>query len=215
MTWGNALLAGVIVATDSDERISKAAVENNYLFGSVKEAGEASDDWRANTRMSMHLSTLLVASDYSASGPLEFFERKALRALGNNLNAGFVATTTGDIQLATKKARPNGGCCGFPSAHTSRAFATALIARRNYQQSILHPGIHNTLTLATYLSAYATGWARVESQAHYPSQVLWGAVYGNFVSSLIYDMTNSIEPNLFTFFYLSSDEMMVTFNYQF
>ena len=49
--------------------------------------------------------------------------------------------------------------------------------------------MQNSLIAATYTSAYLTAWARVEAGAHYPSQVLAGAAFGTFLSSVLHDMT--------------------------
>jgi hypothetical protein len=45
---------------------------------------------------------------------------------------------------------------------------------------------YSAKTLETFLG-YSVAWARVELGAHYPTDVLAGAVLGNFVSLLLHD----------------------------
>ncbi|WP_161569561.1 phosphatase PAP2 family protein [Veronia nyctiphanis] len=124
-----------------------------------------------------------------------------------------MATTTGSIQQATKELRPTGKCCGWPSAHTSRAFATAHIAKRNYDKSGLTTLTKDMLIYSTFLTAYATGWARVEAGEHYPSQVFIGAAYGNFLSSVLYDSTESLD--ILPMISIEPDFMMIGVHYEF
>jgi len=42
--------------------------------------------------------------------------------------------------------------------------------------------------------ALGTGWARVEAQKHYPSDVLAGMALGNFMAAFIYDAFMGLEP---------------------
>lgn len=214
MTWTN-LLAGIVFSVgELDENATRSILRQPYIFSSQNKASNYSNKLRMTTRISMNVSSLLVEED-NAGDYYDTTINKSVRFLTDNLNAGIVATTTGDIQVLTDKIRPNNNCCGFPSAHTSRAFATAFIARKNYQQSNLPLWAQNSAIITTYLSAYMTGYARIESKSHYPSQVFIGAAYGNFVSSLLYDATNAYLFPVTTHFWLDPDEMMLSFSYSF
>jgi membrane-associated phospholipid phosphatase len=63
--------------------------------------------------------------------------------------------------------RPNGGSHSFPSGHTSASFSGASFLHRRYG---LKYGI------PAYVAATFVGWSRVESDAHYPRDVVAGAV---------------------------------------
>ncbi|RXJ74336.1 hypothetical protein CS022_04605 [Veronia nyctiphanis] len=188
MTWTNAAVGTLLIITDSDDSISESAMKHTYVFGSQVKAANASNQARTTTRVSMLFSSVMEASDYQGSN-LFLLKRKGMRLLRDNISAGIVATSTGTIQQRTKSRRPTSSCCGWPSAHTSRAFSTAFFARENYKNSLLPDYLSDALTYTTYATAYATAWARVEAGAHYPSQVFFGAAYGNFLSSMIYDLT--------------------------
>ncbi len=214
MVWANAGVGVVLSTGDFDERVSHSAMKHTYVFGSQDNAMDASDDYRAATRISMNISSFVVSADDDA-GYWGIAGNKALRFVTDNLNAAIVATTTADIKRTTDRDRPNGGCCGFPSGHASRAFATATIAKHNYRASELPGWVQNSAITATYFSAYLTGWARVEAGEHYPSQVFWGAAYGAFLSSMLHDVTQAYGVPFSTLISASPQEVTVSVFYAF
>jgi membrane-associated phospholipid phosphatase len=64
---------------------------------------------------------------------------------------------------------------GFPSGHTTFSFAMAWLLTQIYPR----------LAPLWYAVAVTIGWARVEGGAHFPYQVLWGAVFGTVIGWLI------------------------------
>ncbi len=75
------------------------------------------------------------------------------------------------LKRATRLPRPDGDPTGFPSGHTTFAYALAwLLTQTHPRQAPLWYGV-----------ALAIGWSRVEGQAHFPYQVLCGAVLGTVI----------------------------------
>jgi membrane-associated phospholipid phosphatase len=73
------------------------------------------------------------------------------------------------LKFTVDKRRPNGGPQSFPSAHASAAFSGASFMEKRYG---LKYGI------PAYITASFAGWSRVESNNHYPEDVLMGAAIG-------------------------------------
>jgi len=75
------------------------------------------------------------------------------------------------LKRATHLPRPDGDPTGFPSGHTTFAFALAWLLTQT----------HPRLAPLWYGVALGIGWSRVEGNAHFPYQVLSGAVFGTLV----------------------------------
>ena len=79
------------------------------------------------------------------------------------------------LKRATRLPRPDGDPSGFPSGHTTLSFALAwLLARAHPRGTPLWFGF-----------AVSIGWSRIEGHAHFPYQVLCGAVFGTGIGWLI------------------------------
>ena len=76
------------------------------------------------------------------------------------------------LKQASRLPRPNGEPTGFPSGHTTLSFAVAGLLTRAFPR----------LAPLWYVSAISIGWSRVEGHAHFPYQVLVGAVIGTGIS---------------------------------
>lgn len=75
------------------------------------------------------------------------------------------------LKRLTRLPRPDGDPTGFPSGHTTFAFALAWLLMQAYPRG----------TALWFGIAIAIGWSRVEGHAHFPYQVLCGAVLGTAV----------------------------------
>jgi membrane-associated phospholipid phosphatase len=73
------------------------------------------------------------------------------------------------LKYAIDKKRPDGGSHSFPSGHTSAAFPGAAFIHQRYGWKYAIPA---------YLGAAFVGYSRVESDNHYPEDVLAGAAIG-------------------------------------
>ena len=67
---------------------------------------------------------------------------------------------------------------GFPSGHTIAAFSVATVFARRY-------GNHRWVPWVAYGAATAIGFSRVSLQAHFPSDVFAGAVFGYVISRYV------------------------------
>ncbi len=90
------------------------------------------------------------------------------------------------LQLATGRRRPSQtegtlitgeGGRSFPSGHTTQAFAIASVIASHYQSRWVKAG--------AYGLAGAVGWARMENNAHFASDVLTGALIGTIVGRTV------------------------------
>jgi hypothetical protein len=88
---------------------------------------------------------------------------------------GLTAGITSVIKRTARRQRPSGGDFSFPSGHTSSAFASATLID-------LNSGIYGGIP--AYALATATGLSRVDTGAHYPSDVLAGAAIGTLVAGI-------------------------------
>lgn len=75
------------------------------------------------------------------------------------------------LKRATHQPRPDGEPTGFPSGHTTFAFALAWLL------SFVFP----KLRPLWFGVAVCIGWSRMEGLAHFPYQVLCGAVLGTLI----------------------------------
>ena len=76
------------------------------------------------------------------------------------------------LKQATRLPRPGGEPTGFPSGHTTLSFAVAGLLTQTYPR----------LAALWYGAAISIGWSRVEGHAHFPYQVVTGAVLGTGIS---------------------------------
>ncbi len=103
------------------------------------------------------------------------FHNKKLLTTGEALLESLFWTElfTLGLKYAIDRTRPDGSGQGFPSAHASGAFSTATVFQMMY-------GIKVGIPL--YAFAAAVSISRVDSYAHFASDVLGGAVLGSFIA---------------------------------
>ena len=89
---------------------------------------------------------------------------------------GVTALVTSTLKVAVGRTRPSGGTHSFPSGHTSAAFAAA---------SLIDENQGGALGVSAYGLAGLTGYSRIESKAHYPSDVLAGAAIGILTAGVL------------------------------
>jgi PAP2 superfamily len=182
ITWGAAAGAAVVAAGGWDKKISRWAVERTPVFGSVARAKSASDDLRALCNFGM-LGTVLAVpgGDYPWRSR---FERLLVEEGGVWTASSFTSLTQRNID----RERPDeSNHHGFPSGHSTRAFAYNGMTSRNLDAIEMPDATRTSLEVLFTGLAAGTAWARVEGQKHYPSDVLAGAAVGNFISIFLHD----------------------------
>ena len=101
------------------------------------------------------------------------------------VSAGIITTT---LKIVSGRSRPIknegtyhftpfGGDDSFPSGHTTQAFALASVIAEHYDEQ--------WIDITSYGIATLVGLARVEQEAHFPSDVVAGAVIGTVVGKSI------------------------------
>ena len=86
---------------------------------------------------------------------------------------GLLTTT---LKVAVDRTRPTGGAHGFPSGHTSAAFATAAVLDGHYGWKAGVPA---------YALASFVGWTRVRDNVHFLSDVVIGSTIGVVVGRAV------------------------------
>lgn len=81
-------------------------------------------------------------------------------------------TTTLGLKLISHRTRPDGEKYSFPSGHTSRAFAVATALETMHGPLIGIPA---------FLLAGCAGFARIEKNKHFLSDVVFGAAWGSAI----------------------------------
>lgn len=118
---------------------------------------------------------VLTGATFAAWSALEIAGARAhARVAGTMLEAVLLTEgITAGLQLATRRTRPDGsGEDSFPSGHTSGPFALAAVAQSYYGAKVGVPAF----ALATL-----AGVVRLDSQRHFASDVLAGALLGTLI----------------------------------
>lgn len=179
--------AGALIFTidDWDERASDWAIDHTPVFGSVEDAGDASDNLRDILMVEAFATGFLTPS---GEEPGDWMVAKAKGFAVELAAAGATGGVTSLLKDATGRERPNKrNDRSFPSAHASAAFSFATLANRNVDAMNWPKPAKRTLQTVNLLLATGVAWARVEGSEHYPSDVLAGAALGTFLSSFIHD----------------------------
>lgn len=183
--WVPAASAVVFSSTKLDLKVSEWAYENTPIFGSPEDAARASDDLRALACTSSVFAAAAIPNKQGFTGE----GLTTAKGVTVGLAVGFSnSEATGYLKDSTDKERPNGNDSeSFPSSHTSQAFACSTAASRNLDAVPIAKSTRKGLRLPLLAISAATAWSRIESHDHYPSDVLFGAALGTFITNLIYN----------------------------
>ena len=167
-----------------DRRASDWAASRNPLFGSQDSASRAADYLLFALEAEVFLTALATPS---GEDPKQWTYSKA-KGLSVELGAELLtAAATEAGKDITNRSRPSGDGKSFPSGHSSSAFTSATLANKNLDSISMSENLRFALQAGNLLLATATAWARVEAHAHFPTDVLAGAVLGHFFGAFIYD----------------------------
>lgn len=171
-TWVPLAGAAVIGVGGWDDDISDWAVRETPLFGSNAE--DVSDGLRTVNTAAWLASAFLTPSDGIGN------RTKGLLVQGSAVVVENYSVN--GLKSLIGRERPNGeNEKSMPSGHTSRASVGAALAATNLEYMDMPAWARSTLQVGLYGTAAATGWARVEAEKHYPTDVLVGYAVGQFI----------------------------------
>jgi membrane-associated phospholipid phosphatase len=186
-SWGTLIPAGsaIVSSFDSfDARVNSWAISHTPIFGSINSASRASDYLEYSLQAEVLLTALATPS---SEDPKEWVSSKA-KGLSVELGADLVtAGVTGALKTTTNRERPSGGDYSFPSGHTSNAFTNVALSNRNLEYVPMSDNLRIALEVGNWVLASATGWARIEADAHWLSDVFAGAAIGYFFGTFLHD----------------------------
>jgi membrane-associated phospholipid phosphatase len=168
-----------------DQRASEWATTHRPIFGD----GDSATHARDIISFGLGAETLLTAlATPSGKDPKDWASNKA-KGIGVELGAELATAGVTDLlKKGANRTRPNGESDNsFPSGHASNAFSSATLANRNLNAINMPEEVRVPLQVGNIVLATAVSWERVETGAHYPSDVLAGAAIGHFLSAFIYD----------------------------
>jgi len=192
-TIGPLMGAAVFAIDDFDERASEWATNHTPIFGSIDDAEDVSDDLRDILRIEAFATALLTPS----GNEWEQWANSKAKGAGVELGAYLLTDgLTSGLKDWTNRERPNEkNDRSFPSAHASQSFSLATLSNRNLDYIDVPPGLRRGLQVTNVGIASGAAWARVEGEKHYPSDVLFGAALGHFVTRIIHDYFLDLPEN--------------------
>lgn len=176
--WGPLAAAGVTQIDDWDRRISNWARRNTPLFGSQENAAHWSDYLRSASVVAGWTSIIIAPS-----GPFgeEWLWNKVKGSAVDVIAAEVAIESTAGLKRVTNRERPNGyDNQSMPSDHTATSAVYTRLAADNLALSGFDERVELGADITLDALTAATGWARIEAGAHYPSDTLVGASIGNF-----------------------------------
>lgn len=180
-TWVPLAGAALFQIKDYDEQAQEWITQNAPLFGNKQDAQDISDDLSDLAKVNLLASIFFVpTSDDDAFSKLKGL---AVSAAALSVNKG----VTRFIKRETNRLKPDASNRkSFPSGHTSSA-STAASASHHVIEHMhqLTPRQRKFWQVSSYTIAGLTGWARIEGDKHYPSDVLAGYALGNFIGTFM------------------------------
>jgi hypothetical protein len=142
-------------------------------------------DYNLSTSKKYGLALAVVGANYLYTVPESRSDKTRLMVTQWLGHEGNYQLTT-QLKKETNRVRPNGANDhSFPSGHTSSAFSSAQLASQNLTHYNFSGRTNFWARTSLFVLASGTGWARVEANKHYPSDVLFGAALGNFVGAFV------------------------------
>jgi membrane-associated phospholipid phosphatase len=181
-----------------DKKVSHWATEHTPIFGSIQNA----QNDRLYLEIPLYTEVFITALATPSGDDSKDWVYSKLKGIAVEGAAELVtAGATSLLKDTTGRTRPNGGSKSFPSGEASAAFSSVALSNRNLDSIELPQEVKIPLKVVNILLGSSVAWARVEAQAHYPSDVLAGAALGNFLSATVHDSFLGLpERNRFGFF---------------
>lgn len=180
-TWVPLVGAGLLQIEDSDQKAQEWIARRTPLFGNEQDAQDISDDLKTLAKVNL-LATILFVPN-SDDDRFSKLKGLAVSSAAMSVNGGI----TGLVKNETDRSRPDGSDRkSFPSGHTSSASTAASVSRHVIEHmSQLTPRQRRLWQVSSSTIAGLTGWARIEGNRHYPSDVLAGYALGHFIGTFM------------------------------
>lgn len=167
-----------------DNKTSKWLSSETPVFGSNKNAQEASDILNDLLKYETFLTTLIVPSG-DKLGDWIFYKTKGICVEYSAFCISKGATAF--LKDKTNRKRPDSSDDrSFPSGHTNNAISYSTLSNRNLEYLENHYVVKYIQTFNILLAA-SVGYARIEGKRHYPSDVFAAFSLSYFINSFIYD----------------------------
>ncbi len=184
-TWIPAITAAALQIDDMDEDLSDWAANHTPLFGSQESAQKTGEYLNGATAAAFFLTAAAMPNE---DDPHKKTDGKQKRI---GIGIGAFALTYGvseSLKDQTGRMRPDGSDNdSFPSNHASSASVFVTLASRNLEALPTSHQQQNLFCAGLTALAFSTGWARIEGNRHYPSDVLAGHAIGHFLGAVIND----------------------------
>lgn len=168
-----------------DKNVSHWATGHTPIFGSTQNAANDA----LYFEIPLYTEVFITALATPSGGDSKDWVYSKLKGIAVEGAAELVtAGATSLLKDTTGRTRPNGSSNkSFPSGEASAAFSSVALSNRNLDSIELPQEVRIPLKVVNILLGSTVAWARVEAQAHYPSDVLAGAALGNFLSATVHD----------------------------
>jgi membrane-associated phospholipid phosphatase len=168
-----------------DKKVSHWATGHTPIFGSTTNA----QDDRIYLEIPLYTEAFITALATPSGDDAKEWVYSKLKGIAVEGAAELVtAGATSLLKDTTGRTRPNGSSNkSFPSGEASAAFSSVALSNRNLDSIELPQEVKIPLKVVNILLGTSIAWARVEAQAHFPSDVLAGAALGNFLSATVHD----------------------------
>ena len=168
-----------------DKKVSHWATGHNPIFGSTHNA----ENDKLYLEIPLYTEVFITALATPSGGDSKDWVYSKLKGIAVEGAAELVtAGATSLLKDTTGRTRPNQSSSkSFPSGEASAAFSSVALSNRNLDSIELPQEVRIPLKVVNILLGTSVAWARVEAQAHFPSDVLAGAALGNFLSTTVHD----------------------------
>lgn len=175
--WVPLLAAGALQIGNADHEVAQWAADERPLFGSRSRADNASDVLRWGLVGAAAASAVVAAPTEAASVTRE------QRLLATGLGLGSTAALTLGLKSVTGRERPDGSDDeSIPSGHSSTASAAYTHLGHNLKALGWSQASRRTARWIAGTGLAVNGWARLEAEQHYPSDVLVGMALGHYLA---------------------------------
>jgi len=179
-TWVPAFGAAALQIGNADRDFTENIRRDKPVFGSAKDAEDASD-W-------LRFGSIAVYAGLGLAAPAPPDPAEWRRAKGKGFLTGAVALAatsgvTDGLKVLTSRTRPNREDDeSLPSGHVSTTTVAARLSAETLDYYELNQAPRFAAKTGLASITFATAWARLEAGKHFPADVLLGVALGNFIA---------------------------------